>query len=355
MGLRYSKLKVFHFPRKLASLPRQTDEIQPPLHIRIKPTNVCCHRCRYCAYRTPDLQLGKDMALQQFIPRDKMMEILDDIIAMGVQAVTFSGGGEPFCYPHLLEAARRLAASPVRFAALTNAARLEGETADFFARYASWVRVSMDGWDAESYARYRGVGKDEFGRVLRNIEHFKALGGPCYLGVSYIVDSDNAPHVYESIVRIQAMGADSVKVSPCIVSDQGGVNNAYHAPFFETVRAQIRRAMETFRGSGFEIYDSYHQLQNIVDKPYTWCPYLQVLPVIAADQCVYTCQDKAYHPTGALGSIEAMRFRDFWMNNKDKFFLVDPSRDCAHHCVADDKNRLILEYLEADRDHLGFV
>ncbi len=355
MGLRYSTLKIFHFPRKLASLPQSTEEIQPPLHIRIKPTNVCCHRCRYCAYRAPELQLGKDMQQQQYIPRDKMLEIIEDIVAMGVEAVTFSGGGEPFCYPHLLETAERLAASPVRFAALTNAARLEGEVAEVFARSASWLRVSMDGWDAESYARYRGVGLDEFGRVIRNIERFKTFGGPCYLGISYIVDADNAPHVREAIEFAQRLGANSIKISPCIVSDSGEVNNFYHAPLFESVRAQIRAAREASPDPGFEIYDSYHQLDHDFHKDYSWCPYLQVLPVIGADLRVYSCQDKAYHPAGALGSIEHTCFREFWMKSKEQFFLINPSRNCGHHCVADAKNRLILEYLEADRDHLGFV
>ncbi len=36
-------------------------------------------------------------------------------------------------------------------------------------------------------------------------------------------------------------------------------------------------------------------------------------------------------------------------------FSIDPSIDCNNHCVANPKNRMILEYLEADLDNLGFV
>ena len=65
------------------------------------------------------------------------------------------------------DSARRVAGygSPVAFAALTNGARLTGKTAEVFARNARWVRVSMDGWDAKSYAEHRGVSLSEFDKV----------------------------------------------------------------------------------------------------------------------------------------------------------------------------------------------
>jgi len=43
------------------------------------------------------------------------------------------------------------------------------------------VRVSIDGWDDESYSSYRNVEKGEFTKVMRNIENFKKINGKCYL------------------------------------------------------------------------------------------------------------------------------------------------------------------------------
>lgn len=355
MGTLYSKMKVFHFKEKLDSLPRDKAML-PPLHIRIKPTNACNHRCGYCAYRADNLQLGQDMREADAIPREKMLEIVDDIIAMGVRAVTFSGGGEPLAYKHLTEVLDRLAASPVRFATLTNGALLSGPVAKLFAQGGSWVRLSMDGFDAASYAAYRSVGLDAFAGVMANIEAFKALGGPCLLGVSYIVDEKNAGHVFDMVRRIRDAGADSIKISPCIVANEGTVNNAYHARFFDTVRDQVDRAKAAFETDGFEIFDAYHKLEEAFDKDYDWCPFSQVLPVIGADCNIYPCQDKAYNlETGLLGTIRDKRFKDFWAGAKDAFFKVVPSTVCRHHCVANAKNRLILDYLGVDPDHLGFV
>lgn len=354
--MRYSKLKVFHYPEKLTSLLADNAEVRPPLHVRIKPTNVCAHHCWYCAYRSPDLQLGKDIDLRESIPKDRLLEIIDDLIEMGVRAVTFSGGGDPFYYPHLQAAAERLAASPVRFASLTNGARLHGELAKIFSQHASWVRISIDGWNADSYSKYRGVKSTEFERVVNNVRRFADLGGSCRLGFSLIIDKDNAPHVYELIALAKWAGAASVKVSPCVVSDRGDENNRYHDPFFDDVNAQIGHATREMAGDGFEVYHAYHRQEVIFEKEYHWCPYLQILPVIGADLHVYSCQDKAYNrDSGLLGSIEHVRFRDFWMQNKKKFFDINPAEHCNHHCVAHTKNQLVLEYLEAGVEHSEFV
>lgn len=356
MGLLYTKMKVFHFKDKLDSLSEATDKIMPPVHIRIKPTNVCAHNCCYCAYRADNLQLGKDMVKKDFIPKEKMMGIIDDIVVMGVKAVSFSGGGDPFYYPYLLDTIRKLSQSPVKFASLTNGARLEGETAEIFAHNGSWLRISIDGWDEESYSSYRGVPVGEFTKVMSNMENFKKLGGKCYLGVSLIVDKSNASNVYDFIGRLKNIGVDSVKIAPCIVSNEGIENNEYHRPFFNKVKEQVKKAVRELASNEFEIFDSYHELDNKFEKEYTWCPYLQILPVIGADLNIYPCQDKAYNlDDGLIGTIKEQSFRDFWQSNKDKFFKINPSLVCNHHCVANVKNKLILEYIDTDIDHLGFV
>ena len=90
MGSVYSPLKVFTFPEHAVS---PAHGLRSPVHVRIKPVNACNERCWYCAYRLDELSLGSDMHLRDTIPHEKMLEIVDDLIAMNVKAVTFSGGG----------------------------------------------------------------------------------------------------------------------------------------------------------------------------------------------------------------------------------------------------------------------
>jgi len=356
MGSIYTGMKIFHFKEKIDSLPREVENILAPIHIRIKPTNVCNHSCSYCAYRAEGLQLGQDMNIKDFIPEDKMMEIVEDIGAMGVKAVTFTGGGDPFCYQYLLPTAKKLSATDIKFSALTNGARLTGPVAEEFANNATWLRISMDGWDDASYMDYRGVKDGEFTKILSNIKEFLDYKGKCYLGVSIIVDQRNAGHVFELAEKLSDCGVRSIKIAPCVVSNSGSENNEYHLPIFGEVRDQIAAVVKNLKSDNLEIFDSYHTQLDSFDKTYRWCPYLQILPVIGADQNIYPCQDKAYNlEEGLIGSIKEQRFKDFWFNEKNKFFKINPSVHCGHHCVADGKNKLIFDYLNAECEHLGFV
>ena len=356
MGFLYSNMKIFHFKDKIDSIPESVDKIPPPIHIRIKPTNVCNHNCHYCAYRVSNQKLGKDMEISDSIPKEKMMEIIDDLEEMDVKAVTFSGGGEPFCYPHLLEAVKKLAQTPIKFASLTNGSRLKGEIAGLFAHYGTWIRVSIDGWDNESYSKYRRVGHSEFSEVMTNLESFAKIGGKCYLGASIIVNIENATKVFELIKKLKDIGLQSVKVAPCIVDNDGKRNNEYHKPIFNTVKEQINNAIQSLSNEAFEIFDSYHSQLKTFKKDYTWCPYMQICPVIGADCNVYSCHDKAYNlDEGLICSIKNQRLKEVWSLDKKNFFRINPSLHCAHHCMVNMQNRMLLEYLDTDDKHMMFV
>lgn len=353
MGLLYSKMKIFYYLDKVQSLPKD-QEIIAPIQVRIKPTNVCAHNCWYCAYRAENLQLGQEMKKTDHIPKEKMLEIVDDLIRMSVKSVTFSGGGDPFHYPYLVDTIKHLANS-ISFAALTNGSLLKGEVAELFALHGTWIRVSMDGWDNESYSAYRGVRHGEYGLIIENMRNFKRLAGKCLLGVSIVVDEKNYKHVFQMIEMLKSVGVDSVKVAPCLVSNVGRENNAYHANLFNVVKEQIARAIEMFNSDDFEIFDSYHEQLETFNKKYDWCPYLQIVPVIGADLNVYACHDKAYNQTGVLGSIKEQSFEEFWFKDKGNYFNINPSVHCNHHCVVHSKNELLLDYLGVDIEHLAFV
>ncbi len=355
MANKYSNLKIFHYQSKLDSLPQNTQEIQPPIHIRIKPTNVCNHNCWYCAYKVEHLQLGQDMIERDFIPENKMMEIIDDCKDMGVKALTFSGGGEPFIYKYFTQTIKKIIDYNISFASLTNGSKLQGEIAELFAYHGTWLRVSIDGYDDESYAEYRSTKIGEFSKIVENMKNFaKIPNRVCNLGVSFIIDDKNYSKIYEFSTLMKSIGVDSIKLSGCVVANEGEKNNQYHKPFYEEAKQLSQKVKNELEDENFEVFDSYHLLEDKFDKNYSWCPYSQINPVIGADMNIYPCHDKAYNlDNGLLGSIKDISFKEFWMNDKNKFFKINPSCHCNNHCVVNDKNKMILDYL--DVEHLGFV
>jgi len=349
----YSSLKVFEFASRLR---RDTGSLAAPVHVRIKPTNACNQSCGFCAYRYDELQLGDHMNVRDRIGREKMHEIVEDLVEIGVRAVTFSGGGEPLIYPFLSETIRGLSAGGIRIGCLSNGSALEGDVADALAECGTWLRISLDGWDAESYARSRSVQPRVFGRVCENVARFTARPTQCSVGVSFIVTQENAAHIFDACRLVQSLGVRHFKVTPCIVADDPAGNNAYHAPIAAQVKDQIAQCA-ALSSDRFEILDHYHQLPELFERTYDRCPMLQFLTVIGADLGVYTCQDKAYTPGGLLGSIEDRRFRDLWFSPElaAKVRAFDPRAACLHHCVSHAKNVLLTEFRGLDPAHAAFV
>jgi len=348
-------MKFMRYQDRLDALRER--KLAAPVHIRIKPYNHCNHDCWYCAYRVSNLQLGEEMDTKDILPETKMFEIVDDAIEMGVKAVTFSGGGEPLLYKPLPSVIEKLAKGGIAVASLTNGSNLKGKMADAFAEYGSWIRISIDGWDNKSYADARHVKVGDFDRVVENMKNFTARKSDCVLGISFIVDKANCDHIFEACEIFKKAGVDHVSISGVVVDNDGAKNNEYHKEISEVSKSQIAEATSKLTSDDFSIVNHYHELEERFDKEYDYCPFMQFQTVIGADQCVYTCHDKAFNENGLLGSIADKSFKDFWFSeeNHDRFFAINPSKICNHHCVAHLRNVQILDYLSINQDHAMFV
>lgn len=354
MAKLYSNLKFLGHTGHLEALKERS--VVAPVHIRIKPMNHCNHNCWYCAYRVDNLQLGEDIDLKDVLPTDKMFEIVDDVIDMGVKAITFSGGGEPLLYKPLPEVIERLATNGIRVASLTNGSNLKGKVAEAFAQYGTWIRISVDAWDDASYSASRGIADGNFTKLLKNMRGFSAMDSSCVMGISFIIGKDNHNRIFDACAQFKEAGANHVKLSAAVVDNSVDTNNDYHREFAETVTAEIKRT-QSLQDDGFAVINHYHEMEDRFAKSYTSCPFLQFLTVIGADCNVYTCQDKAFNQAGLLGSIKGRSFKDFWFSEeaRGKLYALDPSKSCNHHCVTHAKNLAIIEQLSLDPDHAVFV
>jgi MoaA/NifB/PqqE/SkfB family radical SAM enzyme len=296
------------------------------------------------------------MEYKDRLPKEKMMEIVDDLAEMGVKAVTFSGGGEPLIYPYIAESINRLGKHGLKVATLTNASHLHEDIAEAFAKYGTWIRVSIDGWDAASYAKIRNVKLTEFDMVVNNMRNFANLKSSCVLGINYVIDNQNYAHVLEFSKLMKDVGVNHLKIMGVIVSNDGKLSNAYHDDIRESVQEQIDQA-KNIEDANFKIIDHYHEFPERFDKDYQTCPSTQFLTIIGADSRVYSCHDKAYTELGLLGSIENRRFKDFWYSdeNRKRMKEINPSIDCQHHCAEHKRNLLLHEYLSVDQNHMEFV
>ncbi len=356
MGNPYSNLKIFRHMEYLDAMER--GEWKAPIYVRLKPTNICNHHCAYCTYGSGDTfqktENRDSIDHRSMIPWDKMEEILNDMIDMGICAVTFSGGGEPLTYKNIADAANRLYDGGVDISLITNGELLDGERASAFAK-AKWVRISFDSPNEAEYCRLRGLRAIDFKRVLTNISNFaNNKEDSCVLGINFVIGKDNYKRVYEAAALLKRLGVDNVKFAALVDNHPN-----YHVDIKDEVISQIHRAVEVFQDNTFQIFNNYEN--DWMDKNFTGanlskCYTCRLVTVIAADQKVYLCHTQAYDSHAVVGDLSNISFKELWHSDelRRRIELLNPRLDCRSNCVYEARNEVLHSYFDCV-EHVNFI
>ncbi len=246
----YSNLKIFAHAEELNKIGR--NERVAPIYIRIKPTNYCNHKCYYCSYADNALGLRDSVNTQDQIPWEKMQDIISDISDMGVKAVTFSGGGEPLVYPHIVDTMKMVADAGIDLSIITNGQLLKDERAEVLTK-AKWVRISFDSANAETYSKVRKIPVKAFDEVCDNIRSFaKMKTNECELGVNYVINHENADQVLDMAKMVKDLGVNHIKFTARVTKDLF----EYHEPIRQSVVEQIHEA-EKRNTEGCRVINKY--------------------------------------------------------------------------------------------------
>ena len=349
----YSQLKIFHHPEVLEHL--LNGERCNPVYIRVKPTNKCNHNCNYCHYRNAYLDLDEYNPNDE-IPREKMLETVAGMKELGVKAVTFSGGGEPLLYPYIEDTMQAVLDAGIDLSIITNGSLLNGKKAELLAS-SKWVRISIESVNDEQYCEVRGIKKGSFIALCENIREFaKMKNKNCEFGINMVVTKDNHKQVKEMAYLMKELGVNHVKYAPLCTNDTFG----YHEKFRKQVTSDLNDLQNELTDEHFRIIDLYTGDFNdsvIFERQYSECPIKEFVCVIAANQKVYYCHDKAYLSDGCVGSIENQTFKDLWTsgNTERLFKAFDAKKICNQHCVYDSRNELLNSFIHMDMNHINFI
>ncbi len=354
----YGQQKIIYHPEKLESF--RDGKVTSPIYVRVKPTNACNHRCFYCSYAEESGHiLSERVDRDDYIPKDKMMELLNDFGEMGVKAITYSGGGEPLIYPYIEETIERASENGLCQSVITNGQRLDGRTAELLGS-SDWVRISADSPDGKIFAKTRRVPESWFGQLCNNIRKFSEIKEEgCELGVNYIATHLNYDRLYEAAELFKGLGVNHIRFFPRWL-DEGF--EEYHSDLREESQRQIERAkeLEDEEDGRFKVLDKYEDtfnLDGINERGYERCFILETVPVVAADCRVYDCHDRAYTSDGEIGSVEKQSFRELWFSEetRDRFRNFDPRERCRHHCSFDSRNLFIKDMVEGNVDIINLL
>lgn len=348
----YSDLKILCHPDKLDAI--LNSKRTAPLYVRIKPTNVCNQNCWYCVYANDAVIEKRSVNRREFIPLNKMKEIITDLSDLGTKAITFSGGGEPLCYPYIFDTLRMVQDKGIDYAMITNGQALEEKAREALAN-AKWIRISLDSVNQEMYQKMRGV--DTFNKVIDNIEKFsKEKNKECVLGINCVVTKNNYKSIYEMCHLVSGIGVNNIKFSPLMVK---GEIPQYHREIKAEVETQIKKAIDDFQRDNFMIVDKYTDDESL-DQNFEKCAQCYVkdiFTVIGADCKVYYCHQRAYTESGVIGELSDQSFKELWFseNTTNRFRKMNPREECNFRCAFEERNRLLDSLVNMDRKHINFI
>jgi len=361
----YSKLKVLHHWDKIDDLKNGKQPV--PIAVRMVISDLCNHNCHFCTFRMEDSFTNKMFSVidpktgdqnynpSRFLSKDKIFEIIDDCAEMGVASIEFTGGGEPTVHPDHVEIFKKVNDAGLDFALITNGALFRKGFANEMMN-ATWCRFSLDAGTPESYSKIRQISKDQFKKVLKNIETLvkkrTKSKSDLTIGISFIITDENYGEIYDAAKIASSLGVDNFRLGYYRTDDGFSASEKWYE-----VIDQILLSKKDFERDGFSIIDRYTEASaNIDGRPdYEMCGYQNISTWIAGDGNVYRCCVTSYDNHGLIGSIEDKRFKELWESDEKKALFDNFDARSCEQCIYNEKNRMINYLVNQLPDHVNFL
>ena len=303
----YSQSKAAWHLDRIESL--RADVVPAPVHVQLVLSDLCNHNCSFCAYRR-----GDGLSTELFADEDgntnpnrridtaKALEIVEDCAAIEVQAIQFTGGGEPTVHKDHLQIFARAQELGMQTALVTNGVKLRPVPANLGH---AWIRVSVDAGTEATYCAVREVSPKHWRLVWENIRAIADSGYDGVLSVGFVATNDNYLEVGRCAALAKEAGASSMRVG-AVFTNQG-------MKFYDdvdAVRTSIAQAVDEHGDFISNLFDRrVGDLEHgRPDDPF--CGYQYLTTYIGADLGVYRCCNTSYTKRGTIGSLVNARFRD---------------------------------------------
>lgn len=304
----YSYLKALRHPDVLHSIREKIPSRLP--HVELILADLCQQSCRFCAYRLDGYTSNQLFDDQNMMPTGKALEIVKDCSEMGVEAIQFTGGGEPTIHKGFGLVVSEVLAKGMKFSLVSNGVRIDENLAPLVAK-ASWVRISLDAAKEETYCSVRRCHKSHWQKAQNAVRVLKENGCPV-VGVGFVVTPDNWKEIYDAAWLAKSLGADNIRISAQFSQHDEKLFAAFHKD-----AAKLAHSSESLSSKNFTVFNRFgDRLEDLTLKhpEDQLCGYQFFTTYIGADLNVYRCCGYAYNERGLMGSLKEQSFKDFWMS-----------------------------------------
>jgi MoaA/NifB/PqqE/SkfB family radical SAM enzyme len=297
-----------------------------PVLIEINPTAHCNEACRWCISGNTHLtnpamtpaeradrarEIEQNPALSDH-PERKRGLVFDDLNrfllearAMGLKAITWSGGGEPTTYSRFPDAVVAAAAAGLEQGLMTNGL-YPSAYVPVLGTHLRWLRVSLDTLDEAKYAFHKRTGG--FRAVLRNIE--QVVSYPVRVGINMNLAPWNVDELRAMAEWSRDVGADYFQVRPTLglpfeMRDNEPYREQPRVDWLKSIKPLLQE-VETIRTDTFRACVSWDKFKDLEDprfgRSYTKCLQHHFVCVLNADGDLCVCMYHLGDPASATST-----------------------------------------------------
>lgn len=287
-----------------------------PVGVEIDLSNRCSLGCEFCHFaytHTRGPLAGSPRLSDQADVGDLMdLALLErlavELRGLGVQSVTFSGGGEPTLHPQFSRAVDLVTRTGLSLGLYTNGAQLDAERAELIKRNCRWVVVSLDEATAESYREVKGV--NAFERACNGVRYLVAAPGTAVVGVSFLITRQNNQDLFRMIALHRALGAHYAEFRPAVRFDlehpgQPAEDTSWMDPLITHLHLLGHQPDLVIPLDKFLRYRHW-------SRDYPSCEAIKFTTVVTPNGRVWDCVNLRGHPSALRGDLRTESFAEIW-------------------------------------------
>jgi MoaA/NifB/PqqE/SkfB family radical SAM enzyme len=345
--------KLFAHMDRLTVL--QAGGMPVPVNVEIDLSNRCSLGCEWCHFaytHTRGPLKGKRakpvgaVAGGDLMDTELAFDIVDQLIDAGVCSITWTGGGEPTLHPDFDDIVEH-GAGRIAQGIYTHGGHIDDNRAALLKEHFTFVYVSLDAADAESYKRDKGV--DRFGKVCENIGRLVAADGDAAVGVGYLVTPGNWRKVWAAASLAHDLAVDYIQFRPTIMYDQANPDGlAEDTVWIDRVLEDLSQLSHF--GHVIVDLDRFRLYKNWHGHDYHTCFWSGLQTVVTPNGKMWTCVNKREHPGAEIGDLSQERFAVAWSRNR----LAQVAADCRVMCRGHLPN-VTLNQIMAPQAHAEFI
>lgn len=191
----------------------------------IEIDNYCNSKCIYC-YN--NIRSNEQLSLKDF------ENIILKLKKIGIKCVILTGG-EPTLHPNLLKFLNILKENNMIVGMSTNGIKLNDEMIDFFAKNKSFIQVSIDSTDRETYRQIRKT--DTLDIVINNIR--KMLNRKINVDAGIVLNNLSLVTLEQTIYELSKMGIATMHIEE--VKDVGFAVDNFESLYIKDYFAVLKK------------------------------------------------------------------------------------------------------------------